>query len=207
MWPDTDDRNPLEVLLPRLKEAAERFDMVPQPHVQPFAPQPWTDGRDNVLPGDLQPYFLRAGTEPAYRLGGSVMRTLATTKESGGKFAIGSLEGSSFHRNGVLAAGLVFPSVHHAFHIIEGTFEFRVDGAVAKLTSGETLYVPQGSRLELHYRSRHAKSYVFASGGGLVELFIRVGDDYKLPIISEVEGAVDLTQVQRITKEMGILLG
>ncbi|OGE47465.1 hypothetical protein PENARI_c043G05623 [Penicillium arizonense] len=207
MWPATDDRNPLEVLIPRLKEAAERFDMVPQPHIQAFEPQPWVEGKDNVLPAALRPYFLRAGTEPAYRFGGSVVRVLATTKESGGKFAIGSLEGSSFHQNEILAAGLVFPSVHHAFHIIEGTFEFQVDAAVVTLTAAETLYVPKGSRFELRYRSRYAKLYVFASGGGLVELFARTGHEYKLPIIPEIEGAVDLAQFQQISKEMGIILG
>jgi hypothetical protein len=206
MWPASDDRNPFEVLIPRLKEAAERFDMVPQPHVQPFAPQPWVDGKDNVLPGDLRPYFLRAGTEPAYRLGGSVVRVLATTIESAGRFAIGSLEGSSFYENGVLAAGMEFPSVHHAFHIVEGTFGFDVDGAAVTLTAAETLYVPKGSRFEVRFQSRYAKAYVFASGGGLVELFAKAGEDYALPIIPEAEGAVDLVRLERISKEMGIIL-
>ncbi|KAL4981256.1 hypothetical protein BDW68DRAFT_193064 [Aspergillus falconensis] len=183
MWPATDDRNPVEVLLPRLKEAAERFDMVPQPHVQPFVPQPWVDGQDNVLPGDIQPYFLRAGTEPAYRLGGSVVRVLSTMKESGGKFAIGSLEGSSFYEDKLLAAGMVFASVHHAFHIIEGTLRFDVDGAA------------------------YAKAYVFASGGGLVELFAKAGEEYALPIIPEAEGVVDPAGLERVSREMGIILG
>ncbi|KAL2847080.1 RmlC-like cupin domain-containing protein [Aspergillus pseudodeflectus] len=207
MWPATDDRNPFEVLIPRLKEAAERFDMVPQLHVQPFAPQPWVDGQDNVLPGNLRPYFLRAGTEPAYLLGGSVVRVLATTEESGGRFAIGSLEGSSFHENKTLAAGLVFPSVHHAFHIVEGTFGFDVDGAAVTLTAAETLYVPKGSRFKLRYRSRYAKAYVFASGGGLVELFAETGEEYALPIIPETEGVVDQALLERASKEMGIMLG
>ncbi|KAL3484195.1 RmlC-like cupin domain-containing protein [Aspergillus germanicus] len=207
MWPVSDDRNPFEVLLPRLKEAAERFDMVPQPHVQPFAPQPWVDWKDNVLPGDLQPYFLRAGTEPAYRLGGSVVRVLATTRESGGKFALGSIEGSLFHKNNILATRLVFPSVHHAFHIVEGTFGFDVDGAAVTLTAAETLYVPKGSMFNLCYRSRYAKAYIFASGGGLVELFAKAGDGYALPIIPEAEGAVDLARLERVSKEMGIILG
>ncbi|KAL5048552.1 RmlC-like cupin domain-containing protein [Aspergillus fruticulosus] len=196
MWPATDDRNPVEVLLPRLKEAAERFDMVPQPHVQPFVPQPWVDGQDNVLPGDIQPYFLRAGTEPAYRLGGSVVRVLSTMKESGGKFAIGSLEGSSFYEDKLLAAGMVFASVHHAFHIIEGTFGFDVDGAAVTLTAAETLYVPKGSRVKLHYRS-----------SGLVELFAKAGEEYALPIIPEAEGVVDPAGLERVSREMGIILG
>jgi mannose-6-phosphate isomerase-like protein (cupin superfamily) len=207
MWPASDDRNPFEVLIPRLKEAAERFDMVPQPHVQPFAPQRWVDEGDNVLPGDLRPYFLRAGTEPAYRLGGSVVRVLATTKESGGKFAIGSIEGSSFYENKFLAAGLVFPSVHHAFHITEGTFGFDVDGAAVTLTAAETLYVPKGSRFKIRFQSRYVKAYVFASGGGLVELFANAGDGYALPIIPEAEGAVDLARLEGVSNEIGIILG
>ncbi|KAL2811623.1 RmlC-like cupin domain-containing protein [Aspergillus granulosus] len=207
MWPMMDERNPLEVLVPRLKEAAEQFDMVPQPHIQSFAPQPWVDGKDNALPGALRPYFLRAGSEPAYHLGGSVMRVLATTKESGGKFAIGSLEGSSFHRNEILAARMIFLSTHHAFHITEGTIEFHVDGALVTLTAAETLYVPKGSSFGLCYRSRYAKAYVFASGEGLVEFFLRAGKEYQLPIISEEDWAIDLALVQRVSKGMGIVLG
>ncbi|KAL3475770.1 hypothetical protein BJX99DRAFT_228895 [Aspergillus californicus] len=148
MWPVTDERNPLEVFIPRVKEAAERFDMVPQPHIEIFAPQPWADGKDTILPGTPLPYFLRAGSAPAYRLGGSIVRVLATTKESAGKFAIGSLEGSSFYQDRVFDAGLSF-HVHHAFHIIEGTFEFQIDGVPVTLTAAETLYVPTGSKLQL----------------------------------------------------------
>ncbi|KAL4990822.1 RmlC-like cupin domain-containing protein [Aspergillus falconensis] len=206
MWPMTDERNPLEVLVPRLKEAAERFDMVPQPHVQPFAPQPWADERDNALPGALSPYFLRAGSGPAYQLGGSVVCVLATTKESGGKFAIASLEGSSFHRNEVLAAGLVFPSVHHAFHVVEGTIEFHIDGASVSLTAAETLYVPKGSKLQVRFQSRYAKVYVFASGGGLVELFVKAGRPYTSPIIPETEAPVELGHIQQVSQEMEINL-
>jgi hypothetical protein len=202
----TDERNPLEVLIPRLKEAAERFDMVPQPHVQPFSPQPWTDGKDNALPGAPKPYFMRAGSEPAYCLGGSVMRVLATTKESTGKFAIGSLEGSSFHGNEILASGLVFPSVHHAFHVIEGTFRLYVDEDSVTLRAAETLYVPKGSRLQLSYLSRYAKAYVFASGGGLVEWFINAGEQYSLPIIPEQELLIDLAKVQQVNQEMRVKL-
>ncbi|KAL4801520.1 RmlC-like cupin domain-containing protein [Aspergillus unguis] len=207
-WPMTDERNPLEVLIPRLKEAAERFDMVPQPHFSGSSPQPWSqDGRDNTLPGTLTPYFLRAGSGPAYQLEGSVVRPLATTNESAGKFAIGSLEGSCVHRNELLAAGIVFSSVHHAFHVVEGTFEFLIDGTSATLTAGETLYVPRNSRLQIRYLSRYGKAYVFASGGGLVELFTKAGEPYSMPIISESEAVVDMKRVREASRELDITLG
>ncbi|KAB8199461.1 RmlC-like cupin domain-containing protein [Aspergillus parasiticus] len=202
MWPITDERDPMETLIPRLKEAAERFDMVPQPQIKSFAPQPWVDDKDNLLPGALCPYFLRAGSAPAYCLGGSVVRVLATTKESNGKFSIASLEGSSFHRNEILATGLVFPSIHHAFHVTEGTFEFHIDGARLCLTAGETLYVPRDSILQLRYLSRYAKCYVFASGAGLVEFFVKGGNVYSSPIIPELEESVNVEQVRHVGEEM-----
>ncbi|KAE8370138.1 RmlC-like cupin domain-containing protein [Aspergillus caelatus] len=199
MWPMTDDRNPMEVLIPRLKEAAERFDMVPQPHLKSFEIQPWADEwENNALPGAVRPYFLRAGNGPAYQLGGSVVRVLASSKESGGRFAIGSLEGSSFHRNEVLAVGLVFPSVHHAFHVVEGTIEFHVDGVSVGLTAAETLYVPKGKKCQIRFVSRYAKTYVFASGGGLVELFVKEGSPYSSPIIPETEALVELGHIQQV---------
>ncbi|KAL3463681.1 RmlC-like cupin domain-containing protein [Aspergillus heterothallicus] len=207
MWPMNDERNPLEVLLPRVKEAAEGFDMVPQPHVKAFAPQAWENGRDNEFPGALQPYFLRAGTETAYHIGGAVLRALATTEESAGKCAFGSLEGSSFFGNQFLSSGLAFPGVHHAFHIVEGTFDFHIDGALVTLTAAEMLYVPKGSRFEVRFKSRFARAYVFASGGGLVELFVKAGEKHSSPIIAEAEGEVDTANVQQIGKEIGVTCG
>ncbi len=41
LYPLTDDRNVFEVLIPKLKAAAEKFDMVPVPDHPGVEPQPW----------------------------------------------------------------------------------------------------------------------------------------------------------------------
>lgn len=44
MYPLSDDRNPFLVLLPKLKAAAAKFDMVPMPRYPQFDPQPYWHG-------------------------------------------------------------------------------------------------------------------------------------------------------------------
>ena len=92
LWPLDDQRNVFEVLIPKLKAAAEQFDMIPLPQHKQFGPSPWKE-TENKLPGKLEPYFLKNATGPAYLAGGTVVRPLITTAESDGKFVIGSIEG------------------------------------------------------------------------------------------------------------------
>ncbi|KAE8138939.1 hypothetical protein BDV38DRAFT_56887 [Aspergillus pseudotamarii] len=118
--------------------------------------------------------------------------------QSGDYLSYPSFEGSSFHRNKALAAGLMFPSVHHAFHVVENMIEFHVDRVLVSLTAAETLYVPIGKRCQIRFVSRYAKTYVVASGGGLVELSIKEGNPYSSLIIPETEALVDLGHIQQV---------
>ena len=188
MWPLEDDRNFFEVLVPRLKMAAEKFDMVPCPQQKSFDPQPWLDD-EGQLPGNLEPYFLRHGSGPACVLAGLVCRSLITTRESGGKFAIGAIEGSSQHHESSIfaysATQLSFQEVHHAFLLTSGKVEFHIDGRSTKLASGELVYVPKGSAFSFRITSWFAKMYAFCSGGGLVELLQALGSEYRSPVVPE----------------------
>lgn len=203
MWPFVEEGNPAEVLPLMEKRAAEQFDMVPQRHIKAFPPQSWVDGADNILPGDISPYFLRGGTGPAYLIGGSVVRPLATTKETGGKFSIGSIEGSSWHGNEFLMAGVRFDSVHHAFYVVDGQFQFHVDGASVRLNQWETFYVPKGTEFGLQYCSRYAKAYIFASGNSLVELFRDAGETYAFSVVPEQGISVDIGNLQAVGQKIG----
>lgn len=187
LWPLVDNRNPFEVLIPKLKAAAEKFDMVPQPRHPHFEPQPWDEKTNSDLPGSLAPYFLQANKGPKYLVEGVVVKPLATTKESNGKFAIGSIEGSSWHANSTLKSKLKFKDVHHAMHVTEGQLSVTIDGQTTVLQTGETVYVPKQSVFSISFASRFAKAYVFASGAGLVELLCDLGSSYQHHLLPEKE--------------------
>ena len=187
-WPLVDDRNPFEVLIPKLKAAAEKFDMVPQPHLKGCEPQPW-DGSEKALPGKLAPYYLQANKGPKYLVEGVVVKPMVTTKESAGKFAIGSIEGSSYHSNSALKSKLSFANVHHALHVASGELEITVDGTSQTLKAYETVYIPKGSVFSIAMASKFTMAYVFANGGGLVELLCELGDSYDFCMLPEKESS------------------
>ncbi|KAK5138470.1 hypothetical protein LTR08_000056 [Meristemomyces frigidus] len=212
MWPMDDNRKVFEVLIPKLKAAAEQFDMVPLPQHKQFGPQEWEES-ENHLPGQLEPYFLKNASGPAYEVGGTVCRPLITTAESSGKFSIGSIEGSShFHEQSIFAKDqqrLRFDNVHHAFQVAEGRVEFQLDGSTApsKLAAGELIYVPKGTAFRFRHTSRFGKMYAFASGGGLVEALCKLGKSHVSPILPEkAEEFVDVGALERLQPELGFTI-
>lgn len=206
LWPLDDQRNVFKVLIPRLKAAAEQFDMVPCPQHKQFGPSPWQED-DNRLPGAPEPYFLKSGSGPAYLSGGMVCRPLITTAESNGKFVIGSIEGSSHHHESdMFASGrrLKFQSTHHAFQVVEGVVEFGLGSSTpAYLHAGELVYVPSGTELAIRIRSRYAKMYAFSSGKGLVELLCHIGEAYAAPIPPEKAKTTDSSGLEKGQSEFG----
>ena len=182
----TDDRNPFEVLIPKLKAAAQEFDMVPLPMHPKFDPQPW-ESTDNKLADGLEPYFLKNGSGPKYLVGGSVCRPLVTTKQSAGKFTIGTMEGSSQHDSPLFATStsISFDDAHHCVQVADGKVEFTVAGATAQLAAMETLFIPARTEFSFKFASKFAKAYVFSNGGGLVELLCKAGREYDGPVIPE----------------------
>ena len=188
MWLLEDDRNFFEVLLPRLKAAAEKFDMIPCPQQEQFSPQPWLED-ENQLPGMPVPYFLKNASGPAYVLGGIVCRPLITTVESNGRFSIASIDGASQHHvHSIFARDeqmIRFADIHHAFHIVDGKVDFEIDHLPTKLSADDFLYVPKSMPFRFRITSRFAKVYVFCNGGGLVDLYQNCGKDYHGAVIPE----------------------
>lgn len=204
MWPVQDDRNPFEVLLPRIKAASEKYDMTPVPDYPYFDPQPWDNKTDTSLPGALTPYFLRAGTAPRYLVGGAVVSTLITRAESNGSFTIGSLEGSSRHSSNPLLQDVKFTSSHHCFLVTDGIFDFQIEAnGTTQLQPAETLYIPKNTKFSLKFGTRFARAYVFSNGGGLVEVFRRAGTLYSFPMIPEKEDTVNIGHLQSLASEIG----
>jgi len=207
MWPMNDTRNVFEVLVPKLKQAAEKYDMVPLPQHKQFGPQEWT-GDENKLPGKLEPYFLKNATGPAYEVGGTVARPLATTKETDGKFSIGSIElASQHHQHGIFAkekSSLRFDKVQQAFQVVEGSVEFQLDSyAPSKLSAGEMIYVPKGTAFRFQSTSRFSKMYAFASGAGVMEVLCKLGKEHKTTILPEKAESSDIAALEALQPEFG----
>ena len=208
MWPVNDERKIWEVLIPKLKAAAEKFDMVPLPQHKQFDPQEW-EASENTLPGKTEPYFLKNASGPAYEVGGTVCRPLITTAESNGKFSMGGIEGSSHHHEQSIFAldskSLKFDDVHHAFQVVDGSVEFHLDGALvpSKLAAGELVYVPTGTTFRFKHTSRVSKMYAFASGGGVVELLSKLGKSHSTTVLPEKAEDHDVEALERLQKDLG----
>jgi len=208
MWPMEDKRNFFEVLLPKLKAAAEKFDMVPCPQHKGAEPQAW-EASDNHLPGKLEPYFLKNNTGPAYIVGGTVCRPLITTAESAGKFAIGSIEGSGHSDldSGIFSKPdrtLRFQNAHHAFQVVQGAVEFSVGFSTpSRLTAGELLYVPKDTEFRFQVVSRYMKLYAFTNGGGLIELLQKLGESHSHSILPEKASTWEESKLESLGAELG----
>ncbi len=208
LFPINDDRNPFDVLIPKLKLAAQEFDMVPQPQHPHFEPQPWAQD-DNRLPGKLEPYFLRNDLGPKYLLGGTLCTPLATTAESHSRFSVGSVEGSSCHSSASLFANgksVTFNTTHHCVQVVDGRMDFVVNGARGSLAAGETLFIPAGMKFCFEFCSSLAKMYVFSNGGGLVELLCKLGMVYQAPVLPAKAAAWDSSSLSKYEKELGYSL-
>ncbi|GME54082.1 Cupin RmlC-type [Neofusicoccum parvum] len=182
LFPVDDARDPRVVLIPRLIEASERCDMVPARDHPGAAVQPWAPGRDDALPAGVRPYFLRAGAGPKWVVEGTVCRPLATTVQSAGRFSVASLEGGDVHRNFLAGIGrLRWESVHHCFVVVHGKVAFRVGGEAASLAADDSIFIPAAEGFSFSFASAFAQMYVFANGGGVAELVMKVGRQMEAP--------------------------
>lgn len=165
--------------------------MIPVRDKAPFDPQPW-NGTENKLPGvcDNGGYFLKAGAGDKFVLGGTVVRALATRKETAGRFSVYEIEGSSFHAGKGLTKALEFKDTHHAIQTVEGVLTLVINGSEVKTSVGETTFVPAWTKWSFESESVYVRAYVFANGGGVGEVLTSLGSKYKsaaVPQVSEAE--------------------
>lgn len=179
--------------------------MVPQPGHKGGSPQPF-DGTETVLPGNLAPYYLQANRGPAYLIEGIVTRPLATMKESGARFEIGSIEGSAYHSNETIGTKMRFGNVNHALYVVDGEFEISIDDTCTTVRAYETIYIPKAMSFSIKIVSRFAKAYVFANGAGLVETLMAVGQSYTQAIVPEKEARSVASKLSTVASQMGLEL-
>lgn len=164
--------------------------MIPVREKQSFDPQPW-DGTENKLPGICENggYFLKSGAGDKWVVGGTVIRPLATRKETADRFSIYAFELSSYHEGKGLK-GVKFEETHHAFYTEAGTLKFVIDGVEAVATAGETTFLPAGTTWTVEAESVYAKGYVFANGGGYGEAAVAAGEKYDAVTVPQTGDAV-----------------
>lgn len=207
MFPTNDNRNPFQVLIPKLIAATEKFDMVPVREKQHFDPQPW-DGTEVTLPGKCENggYFLKHDAGEKKEVAGSVLRALATRKETDGRFSIYSYETSSMFKE--VTKQFKFEGVHHAVQTVDGTLTVVIEGQATNLGWGETAFIPAGSAFSLKGASSYARAYIFANGGGFGETLMSAGKKYEGAVVPAAENAsaFDESAVAGLKEELGFSL-
>ncbi|KAG9664165.1 cupin domain-containing protein, partial [Aureobasidium melanogenum] len=186
LFPTRDNRNPMEVLVPKLIAATEKFDMVPKRDHKGAEPVLCTQEDNRLSNSPTEPYFLKADAGPRYASAGLLVKPLCQKADTDGKFSIARLEGSAAIKSQYLAYNtLTFETSHHCFLVDMGGFRLTVDGQSSEISAGETIFVPAGQEFTLEVASRYAALYVFTNGGGLVEMLVGMGKEYGSQIIAE----------------------
>jgi hypothetical protein len=119
--------------------------------------------------------FLGDGACSKYILGGTLLRPLIAGLQSGGKFSMASIEGSSYHKNSVFGdhRGIKFKDVHHCVQVVDGYIDFTARGSTTRLAVRETSIISTGSEFSFKFANKFAKTYLFCNGRGLIELMTR----------------------------------
>lgn len=198
-----DNRNIVENLMPKFAVIKEKYDVVFQPHVQGGEVSEWTEA-DSKLPDGSEAYYLRANTGPRYLLGGILSRPFITTKQSGGKFAITSIESSNGHPQTVLAKPFSFQEVHQVYSVLDGCIEATIDDKSNPVRAGETVFIPAGTKMSLNFIDKYTRFWSFSSGDGLETLIRMGGRQFPGTIVPDKADSVDIEAVRKAAESIDL---
>ncbi|KAH7003108.1 RmlC-like cupin domain-containing protein [Fusarium venenatum] len=206
--PEHDNRDLKSHVIPKVMSAPKDFDVHFVRDYQPPAVGEWEE-TENVLPGDLKPYFLRANTGPRWVAGGVMSRPFITTKESGGKFAISSIESSGSYKSSVFSDYLAFPNVDHCLCILEGALRVVLKGDEEWVTlhEGETVMIAAGQSFKLEFGSRYVRFWSFTDGPGIEELIQQAGESYQSFVLPDEATALDQSKLDDVVQKLGAKRG
>ncbi|KAI6715129.1 hypothetical protein JHW43_002366 [Diplocarpon mali] len=152
---------------------------------------------------------------------GTVVRPLATRRETASRFSIHDLLSSSLHAASPAASPprLSFATTHHAILVVSGSLEIELtlppsapaaaaSGSTTASTAaaGETVFVPAGTPFKIAAATRFARAYVFANGGGLGEVLCRVGREYEAPGVPDESVGWDEGGLKGLEGELGFVV-
>lgn len=202
--PEFDQRNLVEILIPKVMAAKGKYDVVFHPKHQGCEVSDWT-ADDEKIPDGTEPYFLRANTGPRWILGGVISRPFVTTKQSGGKFAISSIESSSKLEPSSFCQNLKFPKVHHLFTVFEGTLEVTVSGCTpCSITEGEVIFIAADTSFSLKFASKFVRLWSFSSGGGIEALIHEAGSPFKGFVVPDEAEPLDDKKIKETLEKLSI---
>lgn len=191
--------------------AKDRFDVNFVRDYQPPEVGDWLES-ENTLPAPLEPYFLRANTGPRQILGGVLSRPYIYASQTGGKFAITSLESSNVYGRSALAdKWMTFQNVDHCFCVQEGLLKVKLkkegeDTAWSEVREGQTVLVPAGQGFILDFGSRYVRAITFTNGKGIEELVKLAGQDCPTVVLPEDAAPFDTTKLQEACGEVEVAL-
>ncbi|KKY18702.1 putative cupin domain protein [Phaeomoniella chlamydospora] len=186
-------------------KAKGQFDVHFHPHHVGAGVSEWKK-EDEKLPDGVEPYYLRANTGPHYLLGGVISRPFMTTKQTGGKFAISSIETSSKYTKSIFSSPLVFEKVSHCFCVNEGTVELKLgDGSSELVIPGESAFVPAGVSFSLTFKTKLVNLWSFASGPGIEDVIERSGQPYDSIVIPHQAPEIDEKKVEEVLAKLKVI--
>jgi mannose-6-phosphate isomerase-like protein (cupin superfamily) len=206
--PENDDRNLHASIIPKMMAAKDRFDVHFQRDYQPPEVSDWLE-TENVLPGPLEPYFLRANTGPRWMLGGVMSRPFINASQCSGKFAISSIESSNqYTESPFKGRWLTFEKVDHCFIVTEGLLRVRLKGEEdwAEVREGQTLVISAGQAFMLEFASRYVRAISFTNGDGIEHLVHTAGQPYANFVLPDTVGSWDEERLRAVCGEMGVQL-
>lgn len=202
--PEFDDRDLKSILMPKIMAAKDRFDVVFQRDYQPPEVSDWKDS-ENTLPEALTPYFLRANTGPRWMAGGVLSRPFVTGKQTGGKFAISSIESSKVYGPTIFSKALKFKDVDHCLCVQEGALVVKLGGKTEEtVREGETVVIPAGQSFTLEFATRFVRIISFTSGEGIEALIEKAGAPYKGFTLPDEAPKFDEDGLEKVFGELSI---
>lgn len=205
--PEADDRDLRSLLIPKVMAAKDRFDVHFERDYKPPEVGDWLE-TENVLPGPLEPYYLRANAGPRWMLGGVMSRPFINASQCSGKFAISSIESSNQYAPAASPFGrwLTFPTVDHCFSVMEGLLRVQLKGdeGWTEVREGQTLVISAGQAFKLEFASRYVRAITFTNGAGLEHLIHTAGEAYASFVLPDQATPCAEQRLQAVCEEMGV---
>lgn len=201
---ELDQRHPEDTLGPKLFEIKEKYDVIFQPQHQGCETSDWTDD-DTKIPKGAEPYFLRANTGPRYLLGGVLSRPFITTQQCDGKFAITSIESSNkYSGESLLAKPFTFTKVHQVYCVLDGSITLTVDRTLNEVRAGETIFIPAGTKISIHFNDRYVRFWSFSSGDGLEALISQGGGSFEGTVVPDQAREIDASKLSEAARAINL---
>lgn len=205
--PEKDNRDLKSMLIPKLMASKDRYDVHFERDYHPPDVGLWEDS-ENQIPASGQPYFLRANTGPRWILGGVMSRPFIHAEQTGGRFAISSIESSNIYSatQRSLARWLTFPAVDHCFCVQEGLLRVRLQSGEVwnEVREGQTLVVAAGETFSIDFGSRFVRVWSFTNGSGVEELIRQAGENHNGFVIPDVPVTVDDSRFLTVCQNLNI---